>query len=32
MIYRKQIRPVIVQGADAMDLIFPAETRMLSYS
>ena len=23
-IYRKQIRPVIVQGADAMDLIFPA--------
>jgi integrase len=22
-IYRKQIRPVIVQGADAMDLIFP---------
>ena len=22
-IYRKQIRPVLVQGADAMDLIFP---------
>jgi integrase len=24
-VYRKQIRPVIVQGADAMDRIFPAE-------
>ena len=24
-IYRKQIRPVIVHGADAMDRIFPAE-------
>lgn len=24
-IYRKQIRPVLVQGADAMDRIFPAE-------
>lgn len=26
-IYRKQIRPVIVQGADAMDTIFPASNR-----
>jgi integrase len=26
-IYRKQIRPVIVQGADAMDSIFPAPNR-----
>jgi hypothetical protein len=26
-IYRKQIRPVIVQGADAMDSIFPATNR-----
>jgi hypothetical protein len=24
-IYRKQIRPVLVQGADVMDLIFPTE-------
>ena len=24
-IYRKQIRPVLVGGADAMDLIFPTE-------
>jgi integrase len=24
-IYRKQIRPVLVRGADAMDLIFPTE-------
>jgi hypothetical protein len=24
-IYRKQIRPVIVQGADVMDRIFPAQ-------
>jgi integrase len=24
-VYRKQIRPVIVQGADAMDRIFPTE-------
>jgi len=24
-IYRKQIRPVLVRGGDAMDLIFPAE-------
>jgi integrase len=24
-IYRKQIRPVLVRGADAMDLIFPSE-------
>ncbi len=27
MIYRKQIRPVIEHGADAMDRIFPAEVR-----
>jgi integrase len=26
-IYRKQIRPVLVQGADAMDSIFPAGSR-----
>lgn len=26
-IYRKQIRPVLVQGADAMDAIFPAVSR-----
>ena len=26
-IYRKQIRPVIVQGADAMNRIFAAESR-----
>jgi integrase len=26
-IYRKQIRPVIVQGADAIDMIFPAPNR-----
>ncbi len=25
-IYRKQIRPVIVHGADVMDRIFPGET------
>ena len=32
-IYRKQIRPVIVHGADAMDRIFPARQIMvLSYS
>ena len=32
-IYRKQIRPVIVHGADVMDRIFPAgRTRMPSYS
>jgi hypothetical protein len=24
-VYRKQIRPVLVRGADAMDLIFPTE-------
>jgi integrase len=24
-IYRKQIRPVLVRGADAMDLIFPIQ-------
>jgi hypothetical protein len=24
-IYRKQIRPVIVEGADAMDRIFPVD-------
>jgi hypothetical protein len=24
-IYRKQIRPVIIQGADVMDRIFPQE-------
>ncbi len=24
-VYRKQIRPVLVDGADAMDRIFPAE-------
>jgi len=26
-IYRKQIRPVLVLGADAMDAIFPAGSR-----
>ena len=26
-IYRKQIRPVLVRGADAMDLIFPTENQ-----
>jgi integrase len=26
-IYRKQIRPVLVRGADAMDLIFPTESQ-----
>ena len=26
-IYRKQIRPVLVQGADAMDVIFPVGSR-----
>jgi len=26
-IYRKQIRPVIVHGADVMDVIFPAASR-----
>ena len=32
-IYRKQIRPVIVHGADVMDRIFPEHpARMLSYS
>ena len=25
-IYRKQIRPVIIHGADVMDRIFPGET------
>jgi integrase len=26
-VYRKQIRPVIVHGADAMDRIFPTEDK-----
>jgi hypothetical protein len=26
-IYRKQIRPVIVEGADVMDQIFPAQSQ-----
>jgi len=26
-IYRKQIRPVLVQGTDVMDAIFPAASR-----
>ena len=26
-IYRKQIRPVLVRGADTMDVIFPVERR-----
>jgi integrase len=30
VIYRKQIRPVLIQGADAMDLIFPAARRSAS--
>jgi hypothetical protein len=31
-IYRKHIRPVIVQGADAMDRTSPRSTEMRSYS
>lgn len=31
-IYRKQIRPALLHGADAMDLLFPARMRVLSYS
>jgi hypothetical protein len=31
-VYRKQIRPVVVGGAEVMDSLFPGGIRMLSYS
>jgi hypothetical protein len=31
-VYRKQLRPVLLEGAGAMDRIFPGQSRMLSYS
>lgn len=31
-VYRKQIGPVLTEGAGAMDRIFPSVARMLSYS
>jgi hypothetical protein len=32
IVYRKQLRPVLLEGAGAMDRIFPEGSRMLSYS
>jgi hypothetical protein len=31
-VYRKQIRPVLIEGADAMDRIFPAADSQRSHS